>query len=168
MLRLWRPEWRPTPRPNPTTLYIIDSRQLSSSDQSPQWSYPLHRLQAGRHTPVLRHLNWSTGHATHTHMCLSYVYQNTYLLTCRRPTPPRFPRLHCSLRWDHERSLVFTCGRTNPLLAFLSSPPLPLALEVGSLPSLLPLDCPSLPSFLPSLSLKVPPLNLARGSGGAL
>jgi len=48
---------------------IINSLQLSSSDQSPQLSYPSHWNAATTHSPVLRHLNWSAGHATHTRVC---------------------------------------------------------------------------------------------------
>jgi len=63
---------------------------------------------------------------------------------------------------EHGQSFVFRFGGLTPLL-FPPFPLLPLALEVGP-PSLLPL-----PSVLPPIpSLRVDPLNPARGSGRVL
>ena len=71
-------------RLNPKTLYIINSLQLSSSDQSPQLSSPSHRYAAARHSPVLWHVNWSARHATHTRVSHMRIKLPTYLLAADR------------------------------------------------------------------------------------
>jgi len=121
----------PSQIPQLYTLYIIDSLQLNSSDQSPQSLRPLHRsLATDRHLPVLRHMIWSARHATHTCVCHMRIKLPTHLLAADRH------RLHCSLRWDHVQSLVFTCGGlTLPSLFFPHLPSRRLRSRSPFLPS---------------------------------